>query len=124
MTRKADARRDDSTTIPAHARRRQDSLDHPEPAEHGNQFTPEMLRLFKVALEDARMDRDIRVVVITGAGDRFFCGPMSVEFSSSSCWWPGWGCAASTSNGWSSPISTGWATGCPSPRTRPATGVN
>ena len=40
---------------------------------NGNQFTPEMLRLFKVALEDARMDRDIRVVVITGAGDRFFC---------------------------------------------------
>jgi naphthoate synthase len=40
---------------------------------NGNQFTPEMLRLFKAALEDARMDRDIRVVVITGAGDRFFC---------------------------------------------------
>jgi naphthoate synthase len=41
--------------------------------DNGNQFTPEMLRLFKAALEDARTDRDIRVVVITGAGDRFFC---------------------------------------------------
>jgi naphthoate synthase len=40
---------------------------------NGNSFTPEMLRSLKVALEDARMDRDVRVVVITGAGDRFFC---------------------------------------------------
>jgi naphthoate synthase len=40
---------------------------------NGNSFTPEMLQSLKAALEDARMDRDVRVVVITGAGDRFFC---------------------------------------------------
>jgi naphthoate synthase len=41
--------------------------------ENGNSFTPEMLILLKQALEDARMDPAIRVIVITGAGDRFFC---------------------------------------------------
>jgi naphthoate synthase len=39
----------------------------------GNQFTPEMLRDLKRALEDARMERSVAVVVITGAGERFFC---------------------------------------------------
>jgi naphthoate synthase len=41
--------------------------------ENGNSFTPQMLVLLKQALEDARMDPAIRVIVITGAGDRFFC---------------------------------------------------
>lgn len=41
--------------------------------ENGNQFTPRMLADLKRALEDARFDRDVAVVVITGAGDRFFC---------------------------------------------------
>jgi naphthoate synthase len=40
---------------------------------NGNAFTPEMLTLLKRPLEEARMDRTVRVVVITGAGDRFFC---------------------------------------------------
>jgi naphthoate synthase len=41
--------------------------------DNGNSFTPEMLRSLKAALEAARMDPAVRVVVITGAGDRFFC---------------------------------------------------
>jgi naphthoate synthase len=40
---------------------------------NGNSFTQEMLRRLRTALEDARADRDVRVVVITGAGERFFC---------------------------------------------------
>jgi len=42
----------------------------------------------------------------------------------SSCWSPGSGCAVSTSNDWSSPISTGRATGCRSCRPRPADGCS
>jgi naphthoate synthase len=41
--------------------------------DNGNQFTPEMLVMLRHALEDARADRSVSVVVITGAGDRFFC---------------------------------------------------
>jgi naphthoate synthase len=41
--------------------------------DNGNQFTPDMLRDLKHALEDARQERSVQVVVITGAGDRFFC---------------------------------------------------
>jgi naphthoate synthase len=41
--------------------------------DNGNQFTPEMLRDLKQALEDARSARSVAVVVITGAGERFFC---------------------------------------------------
>ncbi|HSY14578.1 MAG TPA: enoyl-CoA hydratase-related protein [Jatrophihabitantaceae bacterium] len=41
--------------------------------DNGNKFNPPMLRRLKSVLEDARMERDVRVVVITGAGDRFFC---------------------------------------------------
>lgn len=41
--------------------------------DNGNQFTPEMLRDLKHALEDARRERGVAVVVITGAGERFFC---------------------------------------------------
>jgi naphthoate synthase len=40
---------------------------------NGNSFTPEMLRLLRVELEQARADRAVQVVVITGAGDKFFC---------------------------------------------------
>jgi naphthoate synthase len=39
----------------------------------GNQFTPELLNDLKRALEEARRDRTVAVVVLTGAGDRFFC---------------------------------------------------
>ncbi len=41
--------------------------------DHGNAFTTEMLLQLKVELDRARVDRGVRVVVITGAGDRFFC---------------------------------------------------
>jgi naphthoate synthase len=41
--------------------------------DNGNQFTPDMLRDLKSALEDARQERGVAVVVITGAGERFFC---------------------------------------------------
>jgi naphthoate synthase len=41
--------------------------------DNGNQFTPELLVELKLALEAARADRSVAVVVITGAGDRFFC---------------------------------------------------
>jgi naphthoate synthase len=41
--------------------------------ENGNKFNPPMLRRLKAVLEDARMERAVRVVVITGTGDRFFC---------------------------------------------------
>ena len=41
--------------------------------EHGNSFTTSMLVDLKAELDRARLDRSVRVVVITGAGDRFFC---------------------------------------------------
>ena len=41
--------------------------------EHGNSFTTTMLVDLKAELDRARSDRSVRVVVITGAGDRFFC---------------------------------------------------
>jgi naphthoate synthase len=41
--------------------------------DNGNQFTPEMLSDLKGALEDARRERSVGVVVLTGAGERFFC---------------------------------------------------
>jgi naphthoate synthase len=40
---------------------------------NGNAFTTDMLVQLKAELDRARGDRAIRVVVITGAGDRFFC---------------------------------------------------
>jgi naphthoate synthase len=41
--------------------------------DNGNSFTTEMLVQLKAELDRARGDRSVRVVVITGAGDRFFC---------------------------------------------------
>ena len=41
--------------------------------ESGNAFTTEMLVQLKVELDRARSERAVRVIVITGAGDRFFC---------------------------------------------------
>jgi naphthoate synthase len=41
--------------------------------DHGNSFTNSMLVEIKQELDRARSDRSVRVVVITGAGDRFFC---------------------------------------------------
>jgi len=40
--------------------------------ENGNAFTNETLLLMKQELDRARADRSVRVLVITGAGDRFF----------------------------------------------------
>lgn len=52
--------------------------------DNGNQFTPEMLHELKRALEKARRDREVAVIVLTGAGDRFFCiggekGPLPAD---------------------------------------------
>jgi naphthoate synthase len=41
--------------------------------DHGNSFTNAMLVQLKIELDRARGDRGVRVIVITGAGDRFFC---------------------------------------------------
>ncbi|UQX88977.1 enoyl-CoA hydratase-related protein [Jatrophihabitans telluris] len=41
--------------------------------EHGNMFNTTMLREIHAALESNRRETRTRVVVITGAGDRFFC---------------------------------------------------
>ena len=41
--------------------------------DHGNMFNAEMLRRLKEILEGARLETRTRVLVITGAGDRFFC---------------------------------------------------
>ncbi len=41
--------------------------------DHGNMFNPTMLREIHAALEISRRETRTRVVVITGAGDRFFC---------------------------------------------------
>ncbi len=40
---------------------------------HGNSFTPEMLADLRTQLMAARADRSVQVVVLTGAGERFFC---------------------------------------------------
>lgn len=39
----------------------------------GNGMTPALLRQLRDGLEDARIDTGVRVVVITGAGRKFFC---------------------------------------------------
>jgi naphthoate synthase len=41
--------------------------------EMGNAFTTTMLHAMKFELDRARADRDVRVIVITGKGQRFFC---------------------------------------------------
>ena len=41
--------------------------------DNGNMFNPEMCRELKNVLEETRLETDTRVLVITGAGDRFFC---------------------------------------------------
>ena len=41
--------------------------------DHGNMFNPTMLRELKDVLERIRNETRTRVVVLTGAGDRFFC---------------------------------------------------
>lgn len=40
----------------------------------GNAFSPEMIRLWNRSLIDAKEDRDIRVIVVTGKGDTFCSG--------------------------------------------------
>src|SRR5581483_3785135 len=41
--------------------------------EHGNSFTPRMLADLRMQLMAARADRSVQVIVLTGAGERFFC---------------------------------------------------
>jgi naphthoate synthase len=41
--------------------------------ENGNMFNPQMCRELKVVLEETRLETRTRVLVLTGAGDRFFC---------------------------------------------------
>ena len=41
--------------------------------DHGNMFNVTMLRELYAALEVARRETRTRVIVLTGAGDRFFC---------------------------------------------------
>jgi naphthoate synthase len=41
--------------------------------DNGNSFTTQMLVDLKAELDRARQERQVRVVVITGAGERFFC---------------------------------------------------
>jgi naphthoate synthase len=41
--------------------------------DHGNMFNPEMCRELKAVLEETRLETRTRVLVLTGAGDRFFC---------------------------------------------------
>jgi enoyl-CoA hydratase/carnithine racemase len=47
------------------------TLNHPE---RMNAFTPTMIREWAQALEDARLDGDVRVVIVTGAGRGFCAG--------------------------------------------------
>ncbi len=41
--------------------------------DHGNMFNAQMCRELKAVLEQSRLETDTRVLVLTGAGDRFFC---------------------------------------------------
>jgi naphthoate synthase len=41
--------------------------------DHGNMFNPQMCRELKAVLEQTRLETDTRVLVLTGAGERFFC---------------------------------------------------
>ena len=51
------------------------TLDRPE---RMNAFTDVMIREWASALDDARVDRDVRVVILTGAG-RGFCAGADME---------------------------------------------
>ena len=44
-----------------------------------NALTPEMLRALEVALDSIEADEAVRVVVLTGAGDRAFCAGADVD---------------------------------------------
>jgi naphthoate synthase len=46
------------------------TLDRPD---NGNMFNPEMCRELKAVLEETRLETRTRVLVLTGAGDKFFC---------------------------------------------------
>jgi naphthoate synthase len=41
--------------------------------DNGNMFNPEMCRELKRVLEETRLETETRVLVLTGAGERFFC---------------------------------------------------
>src|SRR5262245_51303951 len=43
-----------------------------------NTYSYEMMRELDAAILDARMDRDISVIVMTGAGEKFFCAGATI----------------------------------------------
>src|SRR6185503_6869382 len=43
-----------------------------------NTYSYEMMRELDAAILDARMDRSVHVIVITGAGDKFFCAGATI----------------------------------------------
>jgi enoyl-CoA hydratase/carnithine racemase len=43
-----------------------------------NTYSYEMMRDLDAAVLDARMNRDVHVIVITGAGDKFFCAGANI----------------------------------------------
>ncbi len=49
-----------------------------------NTYTHEMMRQLDEAIVRARFDRDIEVIVITGAGDKFFCAGANIGMLSQS----------------------------------------
>jgi enoyl-CoA hydratase/carnithine racemase len=43
-----------------------------------NTYSYEMMRELDAAILDARMDRSIHVIVLTGAGEKFFCAGATI----------------------------------------------
>ena len=46
--------------------------------ERGNALAPSMMAVVKAIWEDVRDDRDVRVAIVTAAGERHFCTGMDV----------------------------------------------
>jgi enoyl-CoA hydratase/carnithine racemase len=44
-----------------------------------NSYTHEMMRDLDAAILDARFDKDVHVIVVTGAGDKFFCAGANIN---------------------------------------------
>jgi len=47
-----------------------------------NAFTHEMMKDLDEAILDARFDNDVRVIILTGHGDRFFCAGANIQMLS------------------------------------------
>ena len=43
-----------------------------------NTYTHEMMRQLDVAIVQARFDKNVEVIVITGAGEKFFCAGANI----------------------------------------------